>query len=153
MRRLTMISSSRTELLDRLLDFPVLRQEFPDLYDREFCVEPWCHWIDWADLPKRRFGIAKFPVLFPVGREFSSRDGFGIDCVRHQRSQVDGQIAPRVSYLAVVLIASSLLPSNARDQTAVNPDHRTGDVGGTLAGKKSDRVGIFLRIAVPPGGN
>jgi hypothetical protein len=27
--------------------------------------------------------IAKFPVLFPVSREFRPRDGFDIDCVRH----------------------------------------------------------------------
>jgi len=28
--------------------------------------------------------LAKFPVNFPVSREFDSWDGFDCDCVRHQ---------------------------------------------------------------------
>jgi hypothetical protein len=30
--------------------------------------------------------FAEFPVLFPVSREFGTRDGFEIDCIRRQES-------------------------------------------------------------------
>ena len=41
------------------------------------------HWALWAFGAPSWPKIAKFPVNFPVSREFRSGDGFDYDCVRH----------------------------------------------------------------------
>lgn len=49
--------------------------------------------LKWFEKLGHWAGLSKFPVLFPVSREFTNRDGFEIDYVRHQsfhRSAVAG---------------------------------------------------------------
>jgi hypothetical protein len=42
-------------------------------------------WILWG---ARSHDFAKFPVLFPVCREFGSGDAFDLDCVHHHPASV-----------------------------------------------------------------
>ncbi len=64
-------------------EFPVLSQKFPAPMTREFAVTARNHWTN-GDV---RFGnrprMEKIPVLFPVSREFRSRDRFDRNCVRY----------------------------------------------------------------------
>lgn len=39
--------------------------------------------LKWFEKLGHWAGLSKFPVLFPVSREFANRDRFEIDCVRH----------------------------------------------------------------------
>jgi hypothetical protein len=41
------------------------------------------HWANGGASSERYPQIEKIPVLFPVSRQFRSRDGFDRDCVRH----------------------------------------------------------------------
>src|SRR5262249_4005884 len=65
--------------------FLVLSKNFPVPLSREFCSKPAESLGEWRPLCAICLKIEKFPVNFPVSREFGSGDGFDCDCVRHHR--------------------------------------------------------------------